>query len=117
MECPCCHATMKNKGKIIGPEQVEFFLRLYGLWEGIISLPPPPDPPYDVESLEPLHVPPVWLWAGETEPPPAIWWECGSPVRPKPRQSELELDLGDGRLLVLDGDPMPEDELPLFSAN
>jgi hypothetical protein len=29
----------------------------------------------------------------------------------------MELDLGDGRLLVLDGDPMPDDDLPLFSAN
>lgn len=29
----------------------------------------------------------------------------------------MELDLGDGRLLVLDGNPMSEDDLPLFSVN
>lgn len=106
---------MKNKGKMLRREEIEFFLRLHGLWEGIISLAPPSF--YDVESLEPLDVPPVWLWAGETEAPPPIWWECGSPVRPQPRQEEMELDLGDVRLLVLDGDPMPDNHLPLFSAN
>lgn len=29
-----------------------------------------------IESIEPLDVPPVCLWARETELPPAIWWEC-----------------------------------------
>jgi hypothetical protein len=115
LECPCCHATMKNQGKMQRREEIEFFLRLHGLWEGVISLPPPPDPPYDVETLEPLEVPPVWIWAGETELPPAIWWECGGPAKPKPRHPEL--DLGDGRKLVLDGDPGPEDNLPVYHAN
>ena len=46
MECACCHATMKNKGKMMRPEEVQFFLMLHGLWEGVISLPPPPDPPW-----------------------------------------------------------------------
>ena len=81
----------------------------------MISLPPPPDPPYDVETIEPREVPPVWVWAGEIEPPPAIWWECGGPVRPEPRHPEL--DLGDGRVLVLDGDRGPTDDLPVFRVN
>ena len=103
---------MKNQGKMQRPEEIEFFLRLHGLWEGVISLPPPPDPPYDVETLEPLEVPPVWVWAGEIEPPPDIWWQCGAPARPEPRHPEL--DLGDGRVLVLDGDPGPTDDMPVF---
>jgi len=115
MECPCCHATMKNKGKLMRPEEIQFFLMLHGLWEGVIALPPPPDPPYDVESIEPLDVPPVSVWAGETELPPKIWWECGAPVRTEPKPPELELD--DGRVLVLDGDPGPAEEWPVFSAN
>jgi len=134
MECPCCHATMKNKGKLMRPEdptegrtpacgqersaaqwQIQFFLMLHGLWEGVIALPPPPDPPYDVETIEPLDVPPVSVWAGETELPPDIWWECGAPVRPEPKPPELELE--DGRVLVLDGDPGPGEQWPVFSAN
>jgi hypothetical protein len=38
---------------------------------------PPPEPPYDVETIEPLEFPPVSIWAGETDLPPSIWWECG----------------------------------------
>ncbi len=115
MECPCCHAIMKNKGKMMRREEIEFFLRLHGLWEGVISLPPPPEPPFDIESIELLDDPPVWIWAGETNPPPAVWWECGGRVKPQPKPPEL--DLGDGRVLVLDGDPIPEDDLPVFQSN
>ena len=28
----CCHATMKNAGKMLRREEIEFFLRLHGLW-------------------------------------------------------------------------------------
>jgi hypothetical protein len=115
MVCPCCRGTMKNVGKMIRREEIEFFLRLHGLWEGVIALPPPPDPPYDIETIEPTDVPPVSVWAGETEPPPAIWWECGEPVKPPPKHPELELD--DGCVLVLDGEPGPEEEWPVYAAN
>ena len=114
MECPCCHGMMKNAGKMLRREEIEFFLQLHGLWEGVLSLPPPPDPPYDIESIEPTDVPPVWVWAGECQPPPAIWWQHGSPVKPKPAHPEL--DLGEGRILVLDGEAAPDD-WPVFSNN
>lgn len=81
MECPCCHAEMKAKGKMMRREEIELFLRLHGLWEGITGLPPPPDPPYDIETIEPMDVPPVTLWVGDREPPLEIWWNCGSPLR------------------------------------
>ncbi len=32
---------MKRVETIVRPEQVEFFLRLLGLWEGVIDIPPP----------------------------------------------------------------------------
>ncbi len=41
---------MKVIGTIIRREEVEFFLRLHGLWEGLIGLPPPPAPPFDIEK-------------------------------------------------------------------
>ncbi len=50
LECPCCHAEMKHNGKLMRPEEIQFFLMLHGLWEGVIALPPPPDPPYDLEK-------------------------------------------------------------------
>jgi hypothetical protein len=115
MECPCCHAEMKNKGKLMRRHEIEFFLRLHGLWEGVIALPPPPDRPYDIETIEPLDIPPVSVWAGENKLPPAIWWECGAPERPDSHHPELKLD--DGCVLVLDGDPGPAEEWPVYSAN
>jgi len=45
--CPCCKGTMKVVGTMIRRDELEFFLRLHGLWEGIIALPPPPDPPFE----------------------------------------------------------------------
>ena len=47
----------------------------------------------------------------EDPPPPPIGSKCSSPIRVKP--SKLELELGDERCLVLAGDPISEDELPL----
>ena len=32
LQCPCCKAPMKLAGAVKRPEQVEFFLRLHGLW-------------------------------------------------------------------------------------
>ena len=114
MECPCCQGTMMSKGKMMRPEEIQFFLRLHGLWEGIIALPPPPEPPYDIDTIEPLDAPPVTLWAGESKSPPAIWWECGAPVKPETAHPELALD--DGNVLVLDGDPGPEDDWSVYPA-
>jgi hypothetical protein len=36
--------------KVIRREEIEFFLRLHGLWEGIVTLPRPPPPPFDIEK-------------------------------------------------------------------
>ena len=109
--CPCCKGTMRVVGTMIRREEVEFYLRLHGLWEGVVALPPPPRPPFDIETLEPLDVPPQWGWSDETDPPPADWW-CGEEAV----WEAPELDFGDGRVLVLDvGDPFPVDDLPVFA--
>jgi hypothetical protein len=41
---------MKPVRQVMRQGEIEFFLRLYGLWEGIIHLPRPPPPPFDIEK-------------------------------------------------------------------
>ena len=90
MICPCCKGIMKTAGTMMRRDEVEFFLQLHGLWEGILSLPPPPSPPFDIETMEPLDVPPQWGWSDEIEPPPEDWWrgeDAGWPgTRTPPRR-------------------------------
>jgi len=61
---------MKLVALVRRPEQIEFFLRLYGLWEGVIDIPPPPKPPFDIETFE--HIEPPWQaikeWIPDDEP-------------------------------------------------
>ena len=57
LQCPCWQATMQCVGTIVRPAEVQFFLRLHGMWEGVIDLPPPPDPPFDIETFEPIAPP------------------------------------------------------------
>jgi hypothetical protein len=45
---------------------------------------------------------------------PPLCWQHGTPVKPKP--PHLELDLGEGRVLALDGEAAP-DEWSVFSNN
>lgn len=51
LQCPCCKFTMRVVDTFFRPGEIEFFLRLHGLWEGIIDIPPPPDPPFDIETI------------------------------------------------------------------
>jgi hypothetical protein len=70
LECPCCKGTMRPVRQVIRKEEIEFFLRLHGLWEGFIQLPRPPPPPFDIETMEPLE--PPWQaikeWIPDEEP-------------------------------------------------
>jgi len=78
---------------------------------------PPPDPPFDIDTMEPIEVPPHAIWRDDFE-------EFGPE-----RWTEAEFDwvatelarsgkLGDGRRLVLDGvDPFPEEESMVSRAN
>jgi hypothetical protein len=40
-------AGVKGRGAALN----QFFLRLHGLWEGIVTIPRPPPPPFDIERL------------------------------------------------------------------
>ncbi len=46
---------MELVGAVKRPEQIEFFLRLHGLWEGIIQLPRPPPPPQEFLETRPAE--------------------------------------------------------------
>jgi hypothetical protein len=59
---------MEPVRKVIRREEIQFPLRLYGLWEGLIQLPRPP--PFDIETMEPIE--PPWQaikeWILDDEP-------------------------------------------------
>jgi hypothetical protein len=76
LECPCCHGTMKIKRPVLRREEVEFFLRLQGLWEGVVNLPRPPPPPFDIDTMEPIEPP----WQAIKE------WIAGAPLWPSSLQ-------------------------------
>ncbi len=111
LQCPCCKGTMKPVRKVIRREEIEFFLRLHGLWEGIVTLPRPPPPPFDIHTMEPIE--PPWQaikeWIPDEEPdldwfnrprnllePDPDWFD----QNPAWKASEIHLD--DGRILVLE---------------
>ena len=111
LECPCCHGTMKIKRPVLRREEVEFFLRLHGLWEGVVHLPRPPPPPFDIENLQ--RIVPPWRaikeWIPDEEPNLDWFNRSSNPSNPDPdgfdqRQTwkPAEIHLEDGRILVLD---------------
>ena len=111
LQCPCCKAPMKLSGAVKRPEQIEFFLRLYGLWEGIIDIPPPPRPPFDIETFEPIE--PPWQaikeWIPDDEPDLTWFNQPWKPSEPDPDRFDQtstrkapEVPLDDGRILVLE---------------
>ena len=102
---------MKLIGAIKRPEQIEFFLRLHGLWEGIIQLPRPPPPPFDIETMEPIE--PPWQaikeWIPDDEPDLDWFNRPRNSSDPDPDwfdQSQTwqapVIHLDDGRILVLE---------------
>ncbi len=66
--------------------------RLHGLWEGIVALPPPPDPPFNIETQE--------------------WW-----TQKGPRLVSSELLLDDGLTLVFDACNSATPVLSNFESN
>ena len=81
--------------------------------QAIVALPPPPEPPFDLETMEPIEVPPHAIWRDDFEDfGPDRWTEVD------PAWTAPELDLGDGRRLVLEApDPFPEEEWAVAGVN
>jgi hypothetical protein len=85
---------MKVVGTMIRHDELELFLRLHGLLERIIALPPPPESPFEsprgrtarcASALE--------SWADEIAAQRADWW-----VGEKPAGKAPVLVLDDGRV-------------------
>jgi hypothetical protein len=102
---------MKLAGAVKRPKQIEFFLRLLGLWEGIIQLPRPPPSPFDSETMEPIESP--WQafkeWIPDEEPNLDWFNRPGNPSEPNPNRFDQrplwkapEIQMVDGRTLVLE---------------
>jgi hypothetical protein len=93
LECPCCHGTMKIMRPVLRHEEVEFFLRLHGLWEGVVHLPRPPPPPFDIESLE--RIEPPWRAVKEwipDEEPDLDWFKESIESRPRWLRSKSNME-------------------------
>jgi len=86
----------------IRPGEIEFFLRLHGLWESAIDIPPPPDPPFDLDTFEPIEPPwqaiREWIPADDDEQGPDLFDQREESWKP------AEIHLEDGSILVLDSD-------------
>ena len=106
-KCPCCPGAMKVKRPMLKPGEVEFFLKLHGLWEGLVRLPRPPPPPFDIETLR--RIEPPWQaikqWIPDQEPK-LDWFNQPRGDREEYDQSAdwqpKEVKLSDGRILLLD---------------
>ena len=102
---------MKRVRTFRQPEEIQFFLRLQGLWEGVIRLPRPPPPPFDIETMEPIEPPwqaiKEWIpdedpglnWFNQERVPTSVEVEN---YDQSPTWQPVEVSLGDGRILVLD---------------
>jgi hypothetical protein len=75
------------------------------MWECLINIPPPPDPPFDIETFEPIEPP----WQAIKQRLPAdddeisFHWQDAHQRNESPWKPE-EVPLDDGRILVLDAD-------------
>jgi hypothetical protein len=113
LQCPCCPGTMKPVRTFLRREEIQFFLRLQGLWEGVIQLPRPPPPPFDIDTMEPIEPPwqaiKEWIpdddpdlnWFNQERDPTGAEAEH-DPFDQNPTWQPVEVRLGDGRILVLD---------------
>lgn len=102
---------MKPVRQVIRREEVEFFLRLNGLWEGIIQLSCPSLPPFDIETMESIEPPwqAVKEWIPDDEPGLDRIYRPRNPSDPDPDGYDQSstwqpegIQLQDGRTLVLE---------------
>ncbi|MEZ5327977.1 MAG: hypothetical protein R3F19_23265 [Verrucomicrobiales bacterium] len=97
---------------------------------GLLAIPPPPDPPFDVETLEPIRTPPEFQWWKPEVSDPAQFelqvphWSPDFEFQESQQAAQsgesatswqaTELTLDTERTLVLDSDPPAQDEFPEF---
>ncbi|MBM3863078.1 MAG: hypothetical protein FJ385_03860 [Verrucomicrobia bacterium] len=113
LQCPCCKGTMEVVRCVIRPEEMEFHLRLHGLWEGVVRLPRPPPPPFDIETMR--RIEPPWQaikeWIPDDEPD-LDWFHRTKATQNRDLEDQdqrsgwvpAEQVLDDERILLLDPD-------------
>jgi hypothetical protein len=82
-----------RRGPFFRPGEIEFFLRLHGLWQSVVDIPPPPDPPFDIETFEPVEPPWQAIRRGGGREPLGVGGRASRP---------FEVLREDGYILVLD---------------
>jgi hypothetical protein len=128
--CPKCKTTMKVVDKVLRPEEIEFFLKLHNLWEGLLAIPPPPEPPFDVETMEPIRTPPDYCWWKPEVSVPAQfeltvphwspdlefqeWQQAADSSESATSWQAREIPLDANSILVLDAEYPVQDEFPEF---
>lgn len=81
--CPCCKGSMKAVLQVIRREEIQFFLHLRCLGEGIIQLPRPPPRPFEIDTMERIEPPrlavkewipaaPLWPGSQQDFPPDLV---------------------------------------------
>ncbi len=102
LQCPCCKGLMRVLDAVFRPGEIEFFLRLHNLWEPVIDIPPPPLPPFDIETFESIEPPwqaiRQWIPADDDEQALDLFDQRVQRWKP------VEIPLEDGSILVLDSD-------------
>ncbi len=80
-----------------------------GLWQSLISLPPPPEPPFYIDTFEPINPPRQAIRGGipaAADEAPATdtheLWDQSTDASTDQAWKAPEIDLGDGLILVLD---------------
>jgi hypothetical protein len=97
LECPCCKGTMRIVDPFFRSDIIELFLRLHGLWEGVIDIPSQPEPPFDIATFEPIE-PPAPGTQDDAEPGADIFDQRPDSGKP------VEIPREDGTILVLHSD-------------
>jgi hypothetical protein len=100
--CTRCNGIMRAIDSFSRPAEIEFFLRLKEIWEAVIDIPPPPDPPFDIETFEPIEPPwqaiREWIPDDDSEPSGDLFDQRRDSLK------EVVILREDGSILVLDGD-------------
>ena len=99
-----------------------------GVQEGLLAIPPPPGPPFDVETMEPIRTPPEYQWWKPEASDPAQfellvphwspdfefqeWHHAADSAASSDSWRAREIILDAEHTLVLDSDPPSQDEFP-----
>jgi hypothetical protein len=73
------------------------------MWECLINIPPPPDPPFDIETFEPIEPPwqAIKQWIPADDDEISFRWKDALQSN-ESRWKPKEVPLDDGRTIILE---------------